>query len=1057
MKKIINIIISPQATAVLLLLLAVAMGVATFVEDAYDIPTGKALIYNTKWFELIMLLLAVNFIGNIKRFKLLRKEKLPNLTFHLAFIVMILGAGITRYFGSEGVMHIREGSSSNILYSEKPSFRIFADQNEKTYKFEQYISFNKNTSNAFEAEILGENNKALIKAKLKKFVPNAVEKMVENHAEGKNTLGIIAQVNNQKVGYNIEEGSFQKVGNVAISYNQNAPYTVQISQQNDTLYLSSPKPFTRTSKDGNTHDTIPADSTIRLMPQEIIAVDNQLFLVEKIYQKAKKILEKTDNASRSDAIVLDVTVDGKTQEITVFGGKGFMKAAETYIINGKTFRMAYGDAPITLPFSLTLDDFILDRYAGSMSPSSFESKVTLIDKEKDIKEKHRIYMNNVLDYRGYRFFQSSYDKDEKGTILSVNHDFFGTWLSYLGYTLLGIGFLMVFFSKESRFAELRRKIKIVQNERKKALLSILLILGSFGLAQAQSTGTQNAVSLEHANHFGQLVVQTYNGRFAPLQTLADDILHKISRKDKFDIAEKGKLTKIQVFLDIQLDPNFWRSQKIIYIREKSVRQVLGVTGKYASFDDFFDDKSDYKLKKYSEEAFRKKPVEQNKFDKEVIKLDERVNVYMMTLRGSISKIFPIQNSKNNNWVSATDPQAKVVLTGDIATLNNSIGLKEFSCQNLMVLYLTETKKATTTGDYTKAEKVLGYIKAIQNQKSNIEGFPTETQLKYEVFYNKANIFIFLRNVYGLLSLLLLGFAFYENLSAKPSKVASFSLKLLIGLLGIAFLYHTFGMGLRWYLTGHAPWSNGYEALLLVAWGGLLAGFGSLKNSKITIASAALMAFFMLMTAGHSSYDPQLTNLQPVLKSYWLIIHVAILTISYGFLGSGFLLGLINLVLYSTKNEKNSTRFTSVIKELTYVNEMNISMGTFLATIGTFLGGVWANESWGRYWGWDAKETWALVIVMVYAMVLHMRMIPKLKNLFFLNAGSVWAFSSVLMTFVGVNYYLSKGMHSYGAGDTPVFPLWAWGMIILSLVLTYLAWYKEIGKHKKVTQKEEKNT
>jgi len=252
------------------------------------------------------------------------------------------------------------------------------------------------------------------------------------------------------------------------------------------------------------------------------------------------------------------------------------------------------------------------------------------------------------------------------------------------------------------------------------------------------------------------------------------------------------------------------------------------------------------------------------------------------------------------------------------------------------------------------------------------------------------------------------------------------------------------MALRWYLTGHAPWSNGYEALLLVAWGSLLAGFAFMKNSKIIVAASALLAFFMLMTAGHSSYDPQLTNLQPVLKSYWLIIHVAIMTISYGFLGIGFLLGFINLVLYSTKNKRNKERFSSVITELTYIDEMVISVGVFLATVGTFLGGVWANESWGRYWGWDAKETWALVIVMVYAAVLHFRMIPKMKNLFWLNVGSVWAFSTVLMTFIGVNYYLSKGLHSYGAGDTPIFPIWAWVLIGLSLALSVYAGVKELG-------------
>jgi cytochrome c-type biogenesis protein CcsB len=240
------------------------------------------------------------------------------------------------------------------------------------------------------------------------------------------------------------------------------------------------------------------------------------------------------------------------------------------------------------------------------------------------------------------------------------------------------------------------------------------------------------------------------------------------------------------------------------------------------------------------------------------------------------------------------------------------------------------------------------------------------------------------------------------------------------------------MVLRWYLTGHAPWSNGYESLILVAWGGLLAGFSFARYSKITLAATALLAFFTLMTASHSSYDPQLTNLQPVLKSYWLIIHVATLTISYGFLGLGFILGLMNLFIFLFKTARNHARLDLIISELTCINEMNLIIGIILATAGTFLGGVWANESWGRYWGWDAKETWALIIVITYTIVLHLRFIPKLRTNFTFSVASVVGFASVIMTFVGVNYYLSKGLHSYAAGDTPVFPLWAW-MLILSII------------------------
>jgi cytochrome c-type biogenesis protein CcsB len=367
----------------------------------------------------------------------------------------------------------------------------------------------------------------------------------------------------------------------------------------------------------------------------------------------------------------------------------------------------------------------------------------------------------------------------------------------------------------------------------------------------------------------------------------------------------------------------------------------------------------------------------------------------------------------------------------------------------MQAYMFEVQQSMKSGDYSKADKILGYISEVQKQNSDPSILPSESKLNAEIFYNNADIFIFLKNLYMGLSLVLLLLVFVENVKSKKSKFITYTLNILSGVLFLAFLYHTFGMGLRWYITDHAPWSNGYEALILVAWGSLLAGFSFAKYSKLTLAATTLLAFFVLMTASHSSYDPQLTNLQPVLKSYWLIIHVATLTVSYGFLGLGFIMALMNMIIYLFKNKKNQFNLGLLIDENSYIIEMNLIIGLILATIGTFLGGVWANESWGRYWGWDAKETWALIIVVTYTLVIHMRFIPKLNGKFAFNVASVLAFSSVLMTFIGVNYYLSKGMHSYGAGDTPIFPLWAWGTILAIFALIIAAGIKESKQTKQI--------
>ena len=660
------------------------------------------------------------------------------------------------------------------------------------------------------------------------------------------------------------------------------------------------------------------------------------------------------------------------------------------------------------------------------------------------KEDHSIFMNNVLDYKQYRFFQSSYDNDEKGTILSVNHDFWGTAISYLGYILLTIGFIMTLFNKNSRFQSIRRFTKEVRNQRKSIVTIILFILGFNGLLFSQTT-SDKVIDINHAKKFGSVLTQTYDGRFAPVHTLAIDLMHKISKKENFNIEGKGKMNAVQVFLDMMVEPDFWQQQKIIYVPQQAIRDIIGINTEFASFRDFFGAKGEYKLEKYLNESFRKKQSEKNKEDKEILKVDERVNIVNMILNGSMLKIFPEQNSKNNKWISWDDNSSMIPIGGAVAVINDDLHLKVFNYANLMHAYMFELQNSMNTNDYTKSDKIIVYISDIQKQNSDASLLPSETKRNAEIFYNNANIFIFLKNVYALLSVLLLVLAFIENVKLEKSKFIAYALNFLTVVLGIAFLYHTIGMGLRWYITGHAPWANGYEALILVAWGALIAGFSFAKNSKITLAATTLLAFFVLMTASHSSYDPQLTNLQPVLKSYWLIIHVATLTISYGFLGLGFILGLMNLFLYLSKNKNNFERLNLLIAENTYIIEMNLIIGLILATLGTFLGAVWANESWGKYWGWDAKETWALIIVVTYSVVLHMRFIPKLNTKLAFNIASVLGFSSVIMTFVGVNYYLSKGMHSYGAGDTPVFPLWAWGTIFAILILIIAAGIKEKNK------------
>jgi len=1057
MKKLLNILYSPRTTLGLLVIFAIAMGAATFIENSYDTITSKILVYHAIWFEVLMVLMIINFYGSVKRYNLFTWKRLSGFIFHTSFIVMIIGGGVTRYYGFEGRMSIREGSSSDYIFSDETYLNVRASDGENDYEVDKKLSFGMITDNSFEVEV-ETANKGTVEIKYKDYFKNAKETFIEGKEGGLTMLGLTVSVDGHKDDIQIKDGEVQMNHNLPITFNNNTrPDALKITGTADQLFISYPENIKTAAMSDMTEGMILKDSLGAFSPNYVYQPEGlgSTLVLTKIYKNIEvKYVESEAEQNGPEALILDVTYNGKSKEVTVLGGPGYIEKFVEVTLDGINLKLAYGAKKIQLPFSLQLNKFELDRYAGSMSPSSYASEVTVIDKRKGVRFNHRIFMNNVLDYDGYRFFQSSYDKDEKGTVLSVNHDFWGTWISYLGYALMIIGFIWTLFNKNSRYWDLMGKIKQLREQRKALTLLVLILISTTGLfAQLQEPQNREhqinpyAVSAEHADKFGELVVQTYEGRFAPVHTLAVDVMHKISRKDKFEIPGRGKMTGIQVFLDLPLNVEFWKKQKIIYVREKAVTDAMGVTEKYVSFNQFFNEKGEYKLQSFAETAFRKPDAERNKFDKEIIKVNERLEVFMMTFQGSMLDIFPVQNSENNKWVSWEDDLAKQELMGSLRIINEDLQLPVLSYSGIMRAYFIEIINATKTRDYKRADKLLGYIKSIQRQSSASEIIPTEAKIKSEISYNKSNIFINLKNVYALLSVLLLFLAFVDNLRSKKSIILTWSLNICIAILAVAFIYHTYGMGMRWYLSGHAPWSNGYEALILVSWASLLAGFSFMRYSKITLAATSLLAFFTLMTASHSSYDPQLTNLQPVLKSFWLIIHVATLTISYGFLGLGFVLGFFNMAIYLFKTPKNAKRLSLITRELTYINEMNLTIGLFLATVGTFLGGVWANESWGRYWGWDAKETWALVITIVYTIILHLRLAPKIKGEFIFNVASIFGFGSVLMTFIGVNYYFTKGMHSYGSGETPVFPMWAWILILAVIGLVVIAGLKERSNKK----------
>lgn len=858
MKKLIRILVSYPAMAVMLALYAVALAVATFVENKYGTPVARHWVYNNWLFYLLQLLLVINFVGVAARQHLVRQRKWATLVFHYAFAVILLGAFVTHLTGREGIMHIREGETSS--------------------------------------ELLDPSN-----------------------------------------------------------------------------------------------------------PTQVLE---------------------------------------------------------------------------TLPFSVELNDFRLVRYPGSHSPSSFESDVVV--KRPGHPDKHEnIYMNNVLHVGAYRLYQSSYDPDEGGTVLSVNRDRIGTLITYFGYILLMGGMILSLFHKNSRFRTLGR---MLGRKSVTAAVAAVLLFGGLHSASAQQKidtltmsqmeenarrqmeqierdaraqedpviappaaeesqrrtvdrrrekkmagvyAAETAVSPETAKAFGRLMVQNGQGRVEPVDTYAAKLLRKIYRGDNF-----AGLNPDQVLLGLVTQPQIWSRIPMIDVGSEALLKKTGIDDKqikdgYLAFIDVLDDDGNYIFADEVEEVYAKPVRERNKYDKELLKLDEKINIINALFAGQMLAIFPHDGTLDDNdaWYSPGD---------DLGVFR---GQDSMFVSKIFPWFATESMKSIESGDWSVPVEIAGMIATYQNAKAKAYHIDQD-KIEAEMLYNRLNIFKwagFFYMGFGLLLILALIFKLVN-----PTKGWRVAVGVLTGIIVLIFIGQTFGVGLRWYISGRPPVSNAYESMIFVAWATAVAGLAFGWRSRMTMALAAFLSGVLMFVSTLNWMDPEITPLVPVLKSSWLLVHVAAITGSYGFFGIGFLLGLISLLIMTCKTARNAGRLDVQIRELTIINEMALTVGLVLLTAGTFLGAVWANESWGRYWGWDPKETWALITMIVYAFIIHARFVPAIKRGgdYTFNLMTVIGLGAVLMTFFGVNYYLS-GMHSYGADSAPpaLYAIWVvYGVAALIAVL-----------------------
>ena len=1042
-EKIISLLVSTRLTAILFITFSAAMGIGTFIESMHGTDAARILIYNAFWFEIMMILFLINFIFNIKRYNLISRPKFGILLMHLSWILIIIGAGVTRYIGHEGVMPIREGNTSNEFLSSDTWLTVLVDGEidgnplrrklEKKLLLSEYTSFNNNFI------IKKDFNKQKFKIEYLDFKENVEFSVVEKET-GKNFIKIVEASKGDRHDHYIEEGQVLNIHGVLFSLNNYTEGAINFIYVDEELFIQSSFGGTYMRMIDQKTGGVNVDEIENLQLRSLYNIAGLQFVVpDGIVKGEYEIVKSEEEETNQNALILKVSSVDESKVIELFGGKGITDNFERIRVSGLDFSLKYGSIVSKLPFSIQLNDFIAEKYPGTeKSYSSFKSKVTVND---DKVFDYDIYMNNILNHKGYRFFQASFDPDELGTILSVNKDFYGTLITYIGYILLYIGLLATMFYGRTRFKDLGKKLNKLKINRD-ATKTIILLFSITSLNSQDHTHENKktisdsivdsyVVSLEHSNKFGELIIQDAGGRMKPINTFSSELLRKVSKSDTY----KG-LNSDQVLLSILRNPLAWYSEPIIYIKRgnDSIRRMLGIDEKqkYAAFMDFFDEQGNYKISTNLENAYKSSLP--NQFEKDFIESDRKVNLLFSALEGDILRIFPKPNDLNNKWVSYSELKDQ-----------NFVGIDSLFVNNIFPLYLRELDNSIKFNDYKQAEGMLESIKGFQLKYSE-DIMPSDNKIKAEVLYNKINVFEQLFLWYfsvGMIYFLFIVFDIFSD-NSLIKRLMKYSLILFKSSIFILFFVHTLGLIARWFISGHAPWGDAYESMIYVAWATMGVGLLFAKKSDLTVASTAFVSSMVLMIAHWNWMDPSIANLVPVLDSYWLMIHVSVIVGSYGPFTLGMILGIVSLILmvFLTKNNKEIIKLK--LKELTIINELSLTVGLIMLTIGNFLGGMWANESWGRYWGWDPKETWALISILIYAFVLHMRLIPKLRGNWSFNLMSIIAFASIMMTYFGVNFYL-VGLHSYASGDKVITPNFVYWSIVFVFVLGFLSKYK-YNKH-----------
>lgn len=654
----------------------------------------------------------------------------------------------------------------------------------------------------------------------------------------------------------------------------------------------------------------------------------------------------------------------------LFGKQGSIHLRQNEAVQ-HTFVSSTGESEV-LPFDISLKDFHLEYYPGTFAPMDFVSMLVVQDKGTSLEGK--VAMNHIFSYRNYRFYQSQYDGDGRGTTLSISYDPYGIAVTYVGYGLLLLTVILFIFQKDSRFRQLLRN-PLLQRAGLVCFISVCSLTG------VQAKDLPKALPKDVAAKFCDLYLY-HNDRICPLQTLAKDFTIKLCGHSTY----RG-LTAEQVLSGWFFYYDDWKEEPVIKIKNKDIQKVLGIKDSYACLTDFADIKG-YKLER---------AVQDGTFNdmRAIEEANEKFNLISMISTGSLLKIYPYStpSSKSVEWYSLAD-DLPADMSADVGLfIHNSMG------------YVAEM---VARKDYKEAVTLLDKIKKFQIKEA-APVLPSKGRFGAEKLYNKLDYskpVAIMCIILGLVTFVLYCRRnFYNNTDRSWKWITGFCKAIMV----LLFLYLSVVIALRGYVSNHLPLSNGFETMQFMAWCTLLFTFALQRKFAMMLPFGFLVSGLALMVSMLGEANPQITQLMPVLQSPLLSVHVVIIMLAYSLLAFIMLNGITAVILHYSRRDCSVE-----IERLQIISQVLLYPAVFLLTIGIFIGAVWANVSWGRYWGWDPKEVWALITMLVYALALHPDSLPWFRRPMFFHVFAIVAFLSVLITYFGVNFLLG-GMHSYAAG------------------------------------------